>query len=107
MDLTLTGEQQAIRDAVARLCADFAAEYWLEKDSSGDFPHEFHAAMAAAGWLGIAMPTEYGGAGPRIIEAGLLMRGVAPSGARVSGASGMHMDIFRLQPVGLVRRAPQ
>jgi len=107
MDLTLTGEQQAIRDAVARLCADFGAEYWLEKDASGDFPHEFHAAMAAAGWLGIAMPTAYGGAGLGIIEAAIMMRAVAASGAGFSGASAIHMNIFGLNPVVMFGSAEQ
>jgi acyl-CoA dehydrogenase len=77
MGFTLSGEQQDIRNAVARLCAGFTPEYWLEKDTTGDFPHEFHTAMAEAGWLGIAMPTEYGGAGLGITEAALMMQAVA------------------------------
>jgi acyl-CoA dehydrogenase len=107
MDLTLSGEQQEIRDAVTRLCADFGPEYWLEKDSSGDFPHEFHAAMAASGWLGIAMPTDYGGAGLGITEAAIMMQAVAGSGAGFSGASAIHMNIFGLNPVVMFGSAEQ
>src|SRR5258708_4285546 len=99
MDFTLSDEQQEIRDAVARLCQGFDAQYWLAKDASGDFPHEFHAAMAQAGWLGIAMPTDYGGAGLGITEAALMMQAVAGSGAGLSGASAIHMNIFGLNPV--------
>jgi acyl-CoA dehydrogenase len=107
MDFTLSGEQQDIRDAVARLCAGFTPEYWLEKDTTGDFPHEFHAAMAEAGWLGIAMPTEYGGAGLGITEAALMMQEVAGSGAGFSGASAIHMNIFGLNPVVMFGSAEQ
>ncbi len=56
MEISLTPEQQAIRDNVAKLCADFGDDYWLERDRSGAFPFEFHGAMAAGGWLGITMP---------------------------------------------------
>jgi acyl-CoA dehydrogenase len=99
MDLTLSDEQQHIRTAVTRLCADFAADYWLEKDTAGGFPSEFYTAMARAGWLGIAMPTQYGGSGLGITEAALMMQAVAASGAGFSGASAIHMNIFGLNPV--------
>ena len=73
--------------------------YWLEHDRSGRFPEDFHRALASAGWLGIAMPEEYGGAGLGIGEAAVLMQAVAESGAAMSGASAVHMNIFGLQPV--------
>src|SRR5262249_27002370 len=99
MDFSLSQEQQQIRDAIRRLCARFDATYWLEKDRSGAFPHELHAALAEGGWLGIAMPEEYGGAGLGITEAALMMQAIAESGAAMSGASAVHMNIFGLQPV--------
>jgi acyl-CoA dehydrogenase len=55
--------------------------------------------MAEAGWLGIAMPAEYGGAGLGITEAALMMQAVAESGAAMSGASAIHINIFGLNPV--------
>ena len=99
MNFDLSNEQQQIRDAVARVCADFGDDYWLAKDNDGGFPHDFHAAFAKAGWLGIAMPAEYGGAGLGITEAALMMQTVAGSGAGFSGASAIHMNIFGLHPV--------
>ena len=63
MDFSLTDEQLAIRDNVAALCAKFDDEYWRDHDRTGEFPHDFHRAMADAGWLGITMPEQYGGAG--------------------------------------------
>ena len=99
MSFTLTPEQLEIREAAARLCARFGEDYWLAKDTEGDFPHDFHRAMAEAGWLGIAMPEAYGGSGLGITEAAILMGAVAQSGAGFSGASAIHMNIFGLHPV--------
>ena len=99
MTYSLTPEQSDIRAAVLRLCEQFGDEYWLKKDEEGGFPHEFHAAMATAGWLGIAMPEAYGGSGLGISEAAVLMQAVAESGAGFSGASAIHMNIFGLHPV--------
>ncbi|HXP03406.1 MAG TPA: acyl-CoA dehydrogenase family protein [Stellaceae bacterium] len=99
MSFALTAEQLEIRDVVARLCTRFGDDYWLKKDSEGGFPHEFHRAMAEGGWLGIAMPEEFGGAGLGITEAAAVMQAVAQSGAGFSGASAVHMNIFGLNPV--------
>ncbi len=99
MDFTLSLEQQQIRDAIFKLCAPFDDTYWLGKDRSGEFPHELHAALAAAGWLGIAMPEQYGGAGLGVTEAAIMMQAIAESGAAMSGASAVHINIFGLQPV--------
>jgi acyl-CoA dehydrogenase len=99
MDFRLSDEQQQIREEVGKLCARFGDDYWLAKDRSGEFPHELHGALAAAGWLGIAMPKEFGGAGLGITEAALMMQAIAESGAAMSGASAVHMNIFGLQPV--------
>jgi acyl-CoA dehydrogenase len=101
MDFALTDEQQTIRDTILRIAADFGDDYWLEKDSKGGFPNEFYKAFADDGWLGIAMPEQYGGAGLGITEAALMMQAVAESGAGMSGASALHMNIFGLKPVEL------
>ena len=99
MDFGFTAEQEQIRASVARLCAQFGDDYWLARDEDGAFPEEFHAAMAEAGWLGVAMPVEHGGAGLGILEAAIVMQAIAESGAGMSGASAVHMNIFGLNPV--------
>ena len=99
MDFALSANQESIRDAVGKICSRFDDAYWLKKDNEGGFPHDFYAAMAEAGWLGIAMPEEYGGAGLGITEAALLMQAVAGSGAGFSGASAIHLNIFGPNPI--------
>jgi len=99
MNFELTEDQEQICDAVLRACAPFDADYWLRKDREGGFPEDFHRALADAGWLGIAMPQEYGGAGLGITEAALMMQTISATGAGLSGASAVHMNIFGLHPV--------
>jgi acyl-CoA dehydrogenase len=99
MDFMLSDDQQTIRDTILKVAAGFGDDYWLEKDKNGGFPEGFYNAFAEAGWLGIAMPEKYGGAGLGITEASLMMQAVAESGAGMSGASALHMNIFGLKPV--------
>jgi acyl-CoA dehydrogenase len=99
MDFQPDEQLLSIEDAVRTLCARFDAAYWLEKDRQGGFPHDFHRAMADAGWLGICIPEAYGGSGLGSTEASIMMQTIAESGAGLSGASAIHMNVFGLQPV--------
>jgi acyl-CoA dehydrogenase len=99
MDYGLSQEHEAIRRNVAKLCERYDGDYWLERDRDGGMPEDFVADIARAGWLGIAMPEEYGGAGLGITEAAILMQTIAQSGAAMSGASAVHIGIFGLNPL--------
>ncbi|MCR9277141.1 MAG: acyl-CoA/acyl-ACP dehydrogenase [Pseudomonadaceae bacterium] len=97
--MLLSEEQSSLVDNVSKLCSEFGDDYWRERDEKGGFPEAFYRAVAAGGWLGIAMPEKYGGAGLGITEASLLVNAVARSGAGMSGASAIHLNIFGLNPV--------
>jgi acyl-CoA dehydrogenase len=99
MDFALSDQQQQIREQVVRLCGRFDDAYWLERDQTATFPEAFVKAVSDANWLGIAMPEEYGGAGLGITDAAVLVQAVAESGAGMSGASAIHINIFGLNPV--------
>ncbi|MFN7086984.1 MAG: acyl-CoA dehydrogenase family protein [Burkholderiales bacterium] len=107
MDFSFTPEHEAIRAAIGKIGAVFDDGYWLARDRDGVFPHEFHRALARDGWLGIAMPQQYGGAGLGITEAAIMMQAIAESGAGFSGASAVHMNIFGLNPVVVFGSAEQ
>jgi acyl-CoA dehydrogenase len=107
MDFTLTPDQEAIRENVERLCARFDDDYWLDRDDTGEFPADFHQAMAAAGWLGIAMPEEFGGAALGVTEAAILMHTVARSSGAMSAASAIHINIFGPHPIVVFGTAEQ
>jgi len=99
MDFALTDDQQAIQDAIERICAKFGDDYWLKRDREGGFPVEFYDALAKEGWLGICTAEAQGGAGLGVTEATIMMRTIAESGAGLSGASAVHINIFGLKPV--------
>lgn len=94
MDFRLSEQQQAIDAGVRRTCARFDDAYWSACDDEGRFPHEFHAAMAEGGWLGITMPEEYGGAGLGVTEAAIMMQAVTSSGGGYSSATALHINMF-------------
>ena len=99
MDFTEDPDHRAIRAAVREVCARFPDEYWAERDQSHTFPWEFYAAMVKGGWIGIAIPAEYGGGGRGITEASIVLEEVAASGACMNGASSIHLSIFGMHPV--------
>ena len=99
MDFALTTDQQAVCDAVQKICAGFDDDYWLSRDRSGEFPTEFYDAIAGGGWLGIAMPEEYGGAELGVTEAALMMHTVGRSAGAMSAASAIHINIFGPHPI--------
>jgi len=99
LDFDLTDDQRAIREAVRAVVTRFDADYWLERDEDGEFPHAFHAAMADAGWLGITMPEAYGGAGLGVTEAALMMHEVASHGGAQAAASSVHINLFGPHPI--------
>ncbi|KAM3441263.1 hypothetical protein MY4824_001714 [Beauveria thailandica] len=94
-----TENQLMVREAVSQICAEFPNTYWQEKDQTEQDPHEFHAAMAKAGWLGIALPESLGGAGLGISEATMMMQTIAESGAGMAGAQAIHANVYATQPL--------
>ncbi|MDG2139942.1 MAG: acyl-CoA/acyl-ACP dehydrogenase [Gammaproteobacteria bacterium] len=99
MNFNETEEQRLIRESVRKLCSAFSDDYWEERDREGKFPDTFFDEMAAAGWIGIAMPEKYGGAGKGIQEAAIILEEVAASGAAMNGATPIHLSIFGMHPV--------
>lgn len=99
MDFELSDDQRAIAEAVRRICAGFGDEYWSHKDLQGEFPHEFHAAMAADGWLGITMPEELGGSNLGVTEAAVMMNTVASCGGGAAAMSTLQINLFAPHPI--------
>jgi acyl-CoA dehydrogenase len=94
MEIALSELQLEIDASVRKVCAQFDDSYWHECDENARFPVEFYAAMAAAGWLGITMPQELGGAGLGVTEAAVMMHAVSSSGGAQAAASSIHINLF-------------
>ena len=99
MDFSRSADHDAIRDGIRRLCADFTDEYWSERDEAHEFPWEFYNKLAEGGWVGIAIPEEFGGGGQGITEASIMLEEIAASGAAMNGCSALHLSIFGMEPV--------
>ncbi len=99
MSLNFTPEQQQIKNSVMKLCEQFGDQYWLDRDSDGKFPEDFCQAMTKEGWMGIAMPEEYGGSGLGIADAAAMVQGITESGCGNAGFAALAIGIFGLNPV--------
>jgi len=99
LDFNLSDDQRAIAEAVKRICLRFPDEYWTRKDTMAEFPHEFHAAMAADGWLGITMPEELGGSSLGVTEAAIMMNTVAAGGGGSAAMSTLQINLFAPHPI--------
>jgi len=63
MDLQLSDEHRMIRDMARDFAEAEIAPIAAQYDETGEFPRETIAKMGAHGFMGIAVPEEYGGAG--------------------------------------------
>ena len=88
-----------IRQGVRRVCRDYPDSYWRDLDERHEFPWEFYKALAEGGWVGIAIPGQYGGGGCGIAEASIVLEEVAASGAAMNGCSAIHLSIFGMNPI--------
>ena len=99
MNFELTDEQLSIQAAIQKICQQFDDAYWLARDTDGAFPEAFVRAITEGGWLGIAMPEAYGGAGLGVTETAIMAHAIARSGAGMSGASAVHLNLFGPNPI--------
>jgi acyl-CoA dehydrogenase len=97
--LANTPERAEIRDAIRGICDRFDDAYWAEKDRTHSFPFEFSKAIADGGWLGIAMPEKFGGAGLGVTEAAIMMQEVGHSAGAFAACSTIHINIFGLHSI--------
>jgi acyl-CoA dehydrogenase len=99
VDFTPNPVHEEIRQVVGEVCAKFPDDYWLEHDESKEFPWDFYNAIVAGGWLGLTVPSEYGGAGLGVTEAAIVEQEIAASGAGMNGCSAVHLGIFGFEPI--------
>src|SRR5215510_4413660 len=78
-------ELQEIRDAVAKLCANYPGEYWRALDRDRRYPTEFVRALTEAGYLSCLIPEAYGGSGLGLTAAAAILEEIQASGANGAG----------------------
>ena len=80
MDAFVDEDIELVREAIRRLCKDFDDDYWAACDEEHRFPWDFYKAMAEGGWVGIAIPEQYGGSGLGLQAACAILEEVHRSG---------------------------
>ncbi len=68
MDFGLDEQQTMVRDMVRSFAEDRLRPGAMERDRSGEFPHEIFAEIGDLGLLGMFVPEEYGGAGMDLLS---------------------------------------
>lgn len=99
MNFELSDDHRAIQAAVGQITERFDDDYWTRAEQDERFPEEWYRAMADAGWLGITMPTEYGGAGLGVLDAAVMMHTVASGGGAMAAVSSIHINLFGPHPI--------
>ncbi len=69
-----------IREAVAKLCAQFPGEYWRALDREMAYPKAFVDALTESGYLSVLIPEEYGGAGLSLSAAAAILEEIQRAG---------------------------
>jgi acyl-CoA dehydrogenase len=99
VNFELSDDHRAIQENVRAITDRFDDDYWTRADQEERFPEEWYRAMADAGWLGITMPTEFGGAGLGVLEAAIMMHTVASGGGAMAAVSSIHINLFGPHPI--------
>jgi acyl-CoA dehydrogenase len=94
MEFDLNDEQRSLIEGVRDVSAPFGLEYWRDCDREKRFPTELWKSLGENGWLGVAIPETYGGAGLGILEAIL----VVEEACRAGGGSTLS-QLFMATPI--------
>jgi alkylation response protein AidB-like acyl-CoA dehydrogenase len=98
MDLRETGEQRLLRESVAAMAAAYGPEYFIGKAKAGEKTDELWAAAGRAGYLGVAVPAEYGGGGAGMVELAIVAEEIAAAGALCCSSSSPRPSRRALSP---------
>ena len=89
----MTENYSTIRDAVAKLCAEFPGEYWRKLDRENDYPQDFVKALTDAGWLSALIPENYGGSGLNLSAGAAILEEIHRSGGN---AGACHAQMYTM-----------
>ena len=80
MDFAVDEEHQALRQAVAKIAADFGGAYYARKAEARESTEELWQALGRYGYLGVSIPEAYGGGGAGLAELALVCEETAAQG---------------------------
>ena len=89
----MTDNHHDIREAIAKLCADFPGKYWRRLDRDNAYPQEFVQSLTDAGWLSALIPEEYGGSGLPLSAGAAILEEIHRSGGN---AGACHAQMYTM-----------
>lgn len=98
-DFDLSDSQRDLVTTIRSVCSEFDDDYWSRHEREHEFPHDFFAAMAKVGVVGMMAAPEHGGGGATVEDAALVLQEIAASGAGINGCSTVHLSMFGFHPV--------
>jgi len=75
-----------IRSTAESIASEYGLEYWREHEESIKFPQEYWDELTEAGFHGLLVPEEYGGAGMGMQEMAIAMQSLCENGCGLAGA---------------------
>ena len=94
--MTYDLDHQDIRDGVARLCQDFAGDYWQACDKDDAYPSAFVNRLTEEGYLSALIPEAYGGLGLSLSAGGAILEEIHRSGGN---AAACHAQMYTMGTV--------
>ena len=91
-----SAEHAAIREGVAKVCAEFPGAYWRDLDARRAYPEAFVAALSRAGYLSAMIPEEYGGCGLNLSAAAAILEEIHRNGCN---AAACHAQMYTMGTV--------
>jgi len=79
-------EHEMIRSTAQEIAADYEPEYWREHEDEEQFPQDYWNELTEAGFHGLLIPEEYGGAGMGMQEMSIAMQTLCEEGCGLAGA---------------------
>ncbi len=89
--IELGDDYPEIRDAVAKICAQFPGEYWRELDQDSAYPTAFVRSLTDAGYLAALIPEAYGGSGLPLRAASVVLETIHACGG---SAGACHAQMY-------------
>lgn len=94
--MPLAPNHPEIREAIAKLCAEFPGEYWRKLDREMAYPTEFVEALTREGYLAALIPEAFGGAGLNISAGAAILEEIHRSGCN---AAACHAQMYTMGTV--------
>lgn len=85
-----------LRDAIAKLCANYPGTYWRALDRDMAYPTAFVEELTQAGWLSVLIPEAYGGSGLPLSAAAAILEEMQAQGCN---AGACHAQMYTMGTV--------